>query len=102
MLMTPNAEQQRLNETNVRRLCRQHDAPDYSKDAFHEYVIDGNKAAVNPQPTDTKAAAHYVVEVPAHNSRTVRLRFARSVSPLPKEREQQSAVSGDSKRIQLL
>ena len=47
------------NETNVRRLYGQNDAPGYFKDAFHEYVVNGNKAAVNPERNGTKAAALY-------------------------------------------
>ena len=34
------------------------------KDAFHRYVVDGEKGAVNPARTGTKAAAHYVLDVP--------------------------------------
>ena len=37
----------------------------YVKDAFHQYVISGDKEAVNPAKTGTKAAAHYVLDVPA-------------------------------------
>ncbi len=35
------------------------------KDAFHGYVIHGKTAAVNPGGFGTKAAAHYVLDVPA-------------------------------------
>src|SRR6266567_3973910 len=52
------------NETNVRRHYGQNDAPGCFKDAFHEYVIAGNKAAVNPQQTGTKAAAFYKLTIP--------------------------------------
>ena len=31
----------------------------YVKDAFHEYVVNGKRAAVNPAATGTKAAARY-------------------------------------------
>ncbi len=47
----------------------------FFKDAFHEYVVKGNKAAVNPAQTGTKAAAHYIVTVPAQGSREIRLRL---------------------------
>ena len=36
------------NDTNVRRLFGQTDAQGFFKDAFHEYLIRGNHAAVNP------------------------------------------------------
>jgi hypothetical protein len=47
----------------------------FFKDAFHEYVVHGNKAAVDPAREGTKAAAHYVVTVPAQNSREIHLRL---------------------------
>jgi hypothetical protein len=64
------------NETNVRRLYEQNDASGFFKDAFHEYVVSGNKTAVNPQQAGTKAAAHYTLTVPAQGSREIRLRLA--------------------------
>jgi hypothetical protein len=39
-------------------------------------VISGQGEAVNPAKTGTKAAAHYVLDVPAGGSQTVRLRLA--------------------------
>ena len=63
------------NDTNVRRLYAQTGAPGYFKDAFHEYVVNGNQAAVNPQRTGTKSAAHYTITVPARASSVVRLRL---------------------------
>ncbi len=41
----------------------------YVKDAFHRYVISGAHDAVNPAKTGTKAAAHYVLEVPPEEAR---------------------------------
>jgi hypothetical protein len=63
------------NETNARRLWGQPNASPYVKDAFHEYVISRNGAAVNPDRAGTKAAAHYSLEVPAHGSTAIRLRL---------------------------
>ena len=68
------------NETNVRHLYGQKDAPGFFKDAFHEYIIAGNKSAVNPAQTGTKAAALYELNIPAGSSATVRLRLANSDS----------------------
>jgi hypothetical protein len=65
------------NETNVRQLYGQYDAQGHFKDAFHEYLIAGNKAAVNPQQTGTKAAAHYEMTVAAKSAVTIRLRLTR-------------------------
>ena len=64
------------NESNASRLWDQPNASPYVKDAFHEYIISGRGEAVNPAKTGTKAAAHYVLDVPARGSRTVSLRLA--------------------------
>jgi Glycosyl hydrolase family 63 C-terminal domain len=64
------------NETNVSRLWGQSNPSPYVKDAFHEYVVHGNKAAVNPETTGTKAAAHYVLQIPGGESKTVRVRLS--------------------------
>ncbi len=67
------------NESNFGRLWGQPNASPYVKDAFHEYVIGGKKEAVNPDHTGTKAAAHYVLDVPAGRSKVVRLRMSSKV-----------------------
>ena len=64
------------NETNAARLWGKPNPSPYVKDAFHEYVIAGKKDAVNPAKTGTKAAAHYVLDVPAGASKVVRLRLS--------------------------
>jgi len=63
------------NDTNVRRLYGQTDAEGHFKDAFHEFLVGGNAAAVNSQQTGTKAAAHYELTMPAGGSAQVRLRL---------------------------
>src|SRR5262249_33081422 len=47
----------------------------YFKDAFHEYVVNGSRAAVNPERRGTKAAAHYAFSVPARGMKRARLRL---------------------------
>ena len=64
------------NESNASRLWGQPNATPYVKDAFHEYIISGRSDAVNPAKIGTKAAAHYVLDVPGGGSKTVRLRLA--------------------------
>ena len=63
------------NETNNTRLWAQPNASPYVKDAFHEFVVSGRRDLVNPARTGTKAAAHYVLDVPAGDVRVVRLRL---------------------------
>ena len=64
------------NESNARRLWGQANACPYVKDGFHEHVIRGNREAVNPGKSGTKAAAHYSLEIPAGASCSVRLRLS--------------------------
>ncbi|MDZ7359158.1 MAG: glucosidase [candidate division KSB1 bacterium] len=62
------------NETNIKRLYNV-DAKGYCKDGINEYVVHGNKSGVNPAQMGTKAAAHYVFNIPAGRSAAVRLRL---------------------------
>ena len=64
------------NETNVKRLLGSPNQTPYVKDAFHHYVVDGNKAAVHPKKYGTKAAAHYILNIEQGQSQTIRLRLA--------------------------
>jgi hypothetical protein len=73
------------NETNARRHFGQPEAAGFFKDAFHEYVIAGNKSAVNPAQTGTKAGALYELNVPAGGSSTVRLRLSTADGASPGE-----------------
>jgi hypothetical protein len=65
------------NETNVRRLWGVSSTSGYPKDAFHEYLVDRNGSAVNPERTGTKVAAHHVVSVPAGGEERIRVRLGR-------------------------
>ena len=47
------------NETNNERLYGVPSPTPYVKDAFHAYVVNGKREAVNPAATGTKAAARY-------------------------------------------
>ncbi|HYY93662.1 MAG TPA: hypothetical protein VE713_04020, partial [Pyrinomonadaceae bacterium] len=62
------------NETNTMRL---YGVPNGSfvKDGINDYVVRGERGAVNPAGRGTKAAALYVLSVPAGGERVVRLRF---------------------------
>jgi hypothetical protein len=52
------------NETNNERLFGSPNLSPYVKDAFHEAVVHGRQEAVNPKEYGTKAAPHYVLEIP--------------------------------------
>jgi hypothetical protein len=77
------------NETNVARLFGAENPTRYLKDAFHEYVIHGNKEAVNPKEYGTKVAAHYPVTVPGHGQIEFRFRLsaADKAPPAPFDEE---------------
>jgi hypothetical protein len=64
------------NESNAYRLWGQANPSPYVKDSFHQYVISGTQNVVNPSKAGTKAAARYVLEVPAGGSKVVRLRLS--------------------------
>jgi hypothetical protein len=63
------------NETNSARLFGGRNRSPYVKDAFHEYVIRGNKSAVNPKQMGTKMAAHYPMSLAPGQSQTLKLRL---------------------------
>ncbi|PIS02520.1 MAG: glucosidase [Chlamydiae bacterium CG10_big_fil_rev_8_21_14_0_10_42_34] len=64
------------NDSNMKALWNQPNETPYVKDAFHRYVIQGEKEAVNPERIGTKSALHYFFpQVPAKQSVTVYLRL---------------------------
>ena len=63
------------NDTNSRRLYGDQTGPRYVKDSFHDYVVQGEKEAVNPDHLGTKAAAQYVLTLAPGETQTVRLRL---------------------------
>jgi hypothetical protein len=70
------------NETNGRRLFDDPHAAPFAKDAFHDYVVRGRSAAVNPARVGTRAAAYYHVEIPAGDRFSVRLRLGPAGEPV--------------------
>ncbi len=66
------------NECSNERLFNVPNATPYVKDAFHSYLIDGHKEAINPAQVGTKAAAIYHRTVAAGESVSVRLRLMKA------------------------
>jgi hypothetical protein len=64
------------NETNTERLGQAPNRTPYVKDAFDRLLVQGARAAVNPERHGTKAAAHYTLQVGAGKSETLRLRLS--------------------------
>jgi hypothetical protein len=63
------------NDSNCNRLFGAENSGLYVKDAFHEFIIQGNKDAVNSKNIGTKAAAHYVLEFAPGETKTIRMRL---------------------------
>ncbi len=80
------------NDTNTRRLYGDQDGATYVKDGFHDYVVHGEKHAVNPDRIGTKAAAHYVFTLPPGSTETIRLRFTNEERTPDFSRERFDAV----------
>ena len=64
------------NETNVERLYGLPNPSPFVKDAFHRYVIDNERNAVNPEQHGTKAAPVYRLMVGAGATQVIRLRLS--------------------------
>ncbi len=71
------------NETNKEKLFQVPNDSPFTKDAFHEYLIHGNKKAINSANQGNKAAAHYLISLPPSGESTIRLRLSKK--PLPSD-----------------
>jgi hypothetical protein len=70
------------NETNTQRLFNTPNATPYVKDAIDNYVVHGEKDAVNPAHHGTKAAADYQLTLQPGEAQVVRLRLTDKKSPM--------------------
>src|SRR3954451_10209458 len=69
------------NQTNAARVFGAADGNTYVKDAFHEYVIQGNVKAVRPEAFGTKACGVYALELAGGEQRVIQLRLASNDAP---------------------
>ena len=65
------------NETNQVRFGGKKNVSKYVKDAFHNYLIKGDKNAINPQKTGTKSAVLFKLDIPPLKSKSVTLRLSK-------------------------
>ena len=72
------------NETNAERVFGAPNASPYPKDGINDHVVHGADT-VNPARTGTKAALHYVFEIPPGGTREIRLRFSDGPTDLGEE-----------------
>ena len=71
------------NDSNGARLWGDAPTSGHWKDAFHDRVVHGRIAAVNPQSQGTKAALWYKLQIPPHAHAQLRLRLTQHASPNP-------------------
>jgi mannosylglycerate hydrolase MGH1-like protein/glycosyl hydrolase family 63 len=64
------------NETNTQRILGVPNHSPYVKDSIENYLLRGQKEAVNPENQGTKVAAHYRLTVKPGESQTIRLRLS--------------------------
>ena len=66
------------NETNAPRVfgAGNVSTTPFVKDAFHRYVVNGERGAINPESEGTKACFDYHLRVPARGSAVLRLRLS--------------------------
>lgn len=76
------------NETNNQRLFNVPNASPYVKDGINNYIVEGNREAVNPKNHGTKVSAQYCLQMAPGEKKVVRLRLSNNGSisnPFSKE-----------------
>ena len=68
------------NETNTERVFGTVNQTPFVKDGINNYIVHGNRAAVNPNNTGTKASADYSVTIKPGKSAVIRLRLTNNPS----------------------
>ncbi len=71
------------NETNTHRLVGTPNLSPFVKDGIENYIVHGEKGAVNPEKKGTKVAAHYSIALSAGESRVIRLRLTDQLAKDP-------------------
>ncbi len=71
------------NESNSERLWNSPNRQPYVKDAFHRYLINGEKGCVNPDERGTKACGVYRLELASGASQSLRFRLHAGKDPMP-------------------
>ncbi|MGF1482600.1 MAG: glucosidase [Cyanophyceae cyanobacterium] len=63
------------NETNFARLYGGENSSPYVKDGINNYIINGDRTAVNPEQIGTKCAAYYQLNISPGESQSIELRL---------------------------
>ncbi len=64
------------NETNYQRLFNAENKSPYVKDGINNYVLHGDQDAVNPEQLGTKFSPHYALNIPAGETKVIKLRLS--------------------------
>jgi len=64
------------NDTNHVRIYGHEENEGYVKDGINDYIVDGEKKAVNPNQKGTKAAVHYVFNLAPGEQKSFKLRLS--------------------------
>ncbi len=79
------------NETNKKKLFGVENYSPYVKDGINDYIVNGKRDAVNPGQVGTKVAAHYLLNIGAGETKTVRLRLSNT----PRYQEEDAPFGND-------
>jgi hypothetical protein len=71
------------NLTNMKRLFDYDNGEPYTKDAFHRYLVESEKSAVNPDENGTKACGLYSMQLAAGESKVLHFRLFSGDAPAP-------------------
>jgi hypothetical protein len=64
------------NETNVERFGWGSNPSPYVKDGINNYIVHGQKQAVNPRPEGTKVSPYYKLDIAPGDTQSIRLRLS--------------------------
>jgi hypothetical protein len=88
------------NETNRFKHPDARPSSDYYKDGINEYIVHGNRLALSPSRTGTKASISYTLTVPAGGSTKLRLRLCQAPpEPHPAAANGRGLLGADFERI---
>jgi hypothetical protein len=82
------------NDTNTERLFQTPNSSPYVKDGINNYIVHGQREAVNPEKRGTKAAAHYELSVAAGASQVIRVRLSDAAPAATSAKKGQSTQFG--------
>ena len=65
------------NDSNNAKLFGAPKTEGYFKDGINDYIVEGDKSAVNPAKTGTRSAIHYLLDIASGQSEKIQIRFSK-------------------------